>query len=325
MKIRKPTEGIYMSLRKIITGILAAVMITVFTGAATGCKARKTDLSGKVQILCTTFPQYDWTMNIIGENFNTTVLSLLIKNGIDMHSYQPSAADIIAIANCDLLIYTGGESEEWIRNALKQPECQNVKAVALMDLLSDKLKEENPEEDEFDEHVWLSVKNSIIFTKAITEELIKLDSQNEEYYRNHCDSYIKKLNELDEEYEMTLSSAPQNTIIVCDRFPFRYLAKDYNLNYYAAFPGCEAETEASFETIAFLAGKLDELKCKGIFKIDGSKDKICQTVISNSKQPLTNIQTLDSMQSATLRDSYKEKTYISTMRANLDELRNALY
>ncbi|MCQ2576148.1 MAG: metal ABC transporter substrate-binding protein [Treponema sp.] len=313
---------------KIIRLLITALTVITFTG----CNARKTDLTNKTKILCATFPQYDWTMNIIGENFNATTLSMLIKNGVDMHSYQPTAADIIAISSCNLLIYTGGESEQWIRDTLNSPECAKVRSICLMDILNNKLQEdafedktESEDEIEYDEHVWLSVKNAEYFCKEITKVLQEMLPELTENFDAHLNAYMKNLETLDMEYQMTLDGAPSKTVIICDRYPFKYLFTDYDITCFAAFPGCSSETEASFETVAFLASKLDENQRKAVFKIDNSKDKLCQTVISSSKSPLTDVYTLNSMQATTLRDSYMENTYISIMRDNLNQLRDALY
>lgn len=303
-------------------------------------KAKKTDISNKKHIVCTIFPEYDWTSFIRGNEDYETVLTLTVKNGVDLHSFQPSTQDIVQISTCDLFVYVGGESDNWVKDVLKNATNKNMKVINLMDVLKDNIKEEeivegmqaeeeeeeveDSEEVEYDEHVWLSIKNAKICCEVITAAMCELVPQNAQMYKNNLNSYLSELSQLDSEYENAITSAANNTIIVCDRFPFRYLADDYNLNYYAAFVGCSAETEASFETVAFLANKLNELNLNAVLTIENNNQKIARTVISNAKKPLCDIFVLDSLQSTTLRQAFDGKTYISTMKENLETIKKAL-
>lgn len=303
-------------------------------------KAKKTDISNKKHIVCTIFPEYDWTSFIRGNEDYETVLTLTVKNGVDLHSFQPSTQDIVQISTCDLFVYVGGESDNWVKDVLKNATNKNMKVINLMDVLKDNIKEEeivegmqaeeeeeeveDSEEVEYDEHVWLSIKNAKICCEVITDAMCELVPQNAQMYKNNLNSYLSELSQLDSEYENAITSAANNTIIVCDRFPFRYLADDYNLNYYAAFVGCSAETEASFETVAFLANKLNELNLNAVLTIENNNQKIARTVISNAKKPLCDIFVLDSLQSTTLRQAFDGKTYISTMKENLETIKKAL-
>lgn len=303
-------------------------------------KAKKTDISNKKHIVCTIFPEYDWTSFIRGNEDYETVLTLTVKNGVDLHSFQPSTQDIVQISTCDLFVYVGGESDNWVKDVLKNATNKNMKVINLMDVLKDNIKEEeivegmqseeeeeeieDSEEVEYDEHVWLSIKNAKICCQVITDAMCELVPQNAQMYKNNLNSYLSELSQLDSEYENAITSAANNTIIVCDRFPFRYLADDYNLNYYAAFVGCSAETEASFETVAFLANKLNELNLNAVLTIENNNQKIARTVISNAKKPLCDIFVLDSLQSTTLRQAFDGKTYISTMKENLETIKKAL-
>ena len=295
--------------------------------------------SNKVNILCTIFPQYDWTRSILGNADNFTNLSLLVKSGVDLHNYQPSTADIVQISTCDLLIYVGGESDAWLKDALANATNKNMKVISLMDVLKDSLKEEefiegmqeeteceedSDSETEYDEHVWLSVKNAKILCNEIADSICSLVPENAETYKENLQAYLEELNNLDMTYASVIKNSPRKTILVCDRFPLRYLTDDYKLNYYAAFAGCSAETEASFETIAFLSNKLKEEKMPAVLVLDQSDEKIAKTVILNAKLPKTDILKIDSMQSTTLRQSFNGKTYISTMQENLEALQKAL-
>ena len=313
--------------------------VMLLSGFFTSCKAKTQIKSNKVNILCTIFPQYDWTRSILGNADNFTNLSLLVKSGVDLHNYQPSTADIVQISTCDLLIYVGGESDAWLKDALANATNKNIKVISLMDVLKDSLKEEefiegmqeeteceedSDNETEYDEHVWLSVKNAKILCNEIANAICSLVPENAETYKENLQAYLEELNNLDMTYASVIKNSPRKTILVCDRFPLRYLTDDYKLNYYAAFAGCSAETEASFETIVFLSNKLKEEKMPAVLVLDQSDEKIAKTVILNAKLPKTDILKIDSMQSTTLRQSFNGKTYISTMQENLEALQKAL-
>ena len=303
-----------------------------------GCK-KNTDTAlddNRINIVATIFPAYDWTKNIIGENPANIQLSLLLDNGVDLHSYQPSVQDIQKISTCDLFIYVGGESDEWIEDVLSTAKNKDMKVICLMDILgSDAKNEETVEgmqseeealedEAEYDEHVWLSLKNAGLFTTEIIDTIASMDPDNADIYKKNGTYYIEKLDELDKEYEKKVSSADKKVLLFGDRFPFRYLTEDYNLDYYAAFLGCSAETEASFETITFLSGKVDELSLNAVLTIEGSDQKIAKTIIDNTSEKDQKLLVLDSMQSTTKEDIASGTTYISIMESNLSVIEEAL-
>ena len=315
---------------KRILPILSAVLI-LFSLCA--CGGTKTTESDKIKVVCTVFPIYDWTKVIASDKAE---IIWLTENGTDMHSFQPSAADMVKIAECDVLIYIGGESDKWIDEAAKQYENRDRVLVNLTALLGDSLKEEEhtegmqeeheqgEDETEYDEHVWLSLKNALLFTEAIADTLAEKDPENAEIYKENALGYTEKLNSLDGEYKTAVSAANNKTLLIADRFPFRYLTDDYALSYYAAFPGCSAETEASFETVAFLSSKIDELGLKYVIKTETAATKIAETVIANTKEKNQEILVLDSMQSVGSKDAEKGVTYLSVMEKNLETLKKAL-
>ena len=180
------------------------------------------------------------------------------------------------------------------------------------------------DEVEYDEHVWLSLRNSAILVNCISEAIQKIDPANAETYKANAASYIEKLNALDADYQSAVSAASKNTILFGDRFPFRYLVDDYNLEYYAAFVGCSAESEASFETIVFLAGKVDELSLPAVLTIEGKDHSIAQTIVENTAAKDQKILTMDSMQSTTSEDIKNGASYLSIMESNLSVLKEAL-
>ena len=296
--------------------------------------------SDKLSIVTTIFPEYDWVREILGDQADSADLTMLLDNGVDLHSYQPTADDIAKISDCDLFIYVGGESDGWVDDALKNASNKNMKVVNLLDVLGDSIKEEEvvegmeteaeeeeadgEEEPEYDEHVWLSVKNAEVLSKAIADALEKADPDHKDIYQENASAYSEKLKDLDAKYQEVVDGASQKTLLFGDRFPFRYLVDDYGLSYYAAFVGCSAESEASFDTISFLANKVDELGLKDIMAIENSNQKIAKTIIENTKEKNQKILTLDTMQSTTSDDVKNGTTYLSVMEKNLEVLKEAL-
>ncbi len=299
------------------------------------------DSAKKIKVVTTIFPEYDWVSQIAGDRISDMNTIMLLDNGVDLHSYQPTADDIANISDCDLFIYVGGESDAWVDDALKNAVNKDMKVIDLLDVLGNSIKEEEvvegmqaeekePEEGgeeeghEYDEHVWLSLRNAEALCKAIEEDLAQIDPDNAEVYQKNNEAYTEKLSALDKEYRSAVDSSANKTLLFGDRFPFRYLVDDYGLKYYAAFVGCSAETEASFATVKFLAEKADELGLKNVMTIEKSDQKIAKTIIKNTKSKDRNILTLDSMQSVTSDDVKNGTTYLSIMESNLEVLKEAL-
>ena len=291
--------------------IIALLLVLLMTaGTLAGCGKQKdddtTDTTDKLSIVTTIFPEYDWVRQILGDKADNADVTMLLDNGVDLHSYQPTADDIVKISDCDLFIYVGGESYGWVEDALKNATNKDMKVVNLLEVLGDKVKneevvegmqeeehehedgeeheegEEHEHEEEADEHVWLSLKNAEVLVGTISNALQEVDPGNKDAYAANADAYVKKLSALDAEYQTAVDNAARKTVLFGDRFPFRYLVDDYGLNYYAAFVGCSAETEASFETISFLAKKVDELKLPCVLIIEGKNHKIAETIVKNT-------------------------------------------
>ena len=299
------------------------------------------DSAQNISIVTTIFPEYDWVMNVLGENPSNAEVTMLLDNGVDLHSFQPTADDIMKIASCDLFIYVGGESDEWVEDALAEAVNEDMVVINLLDVLGDTVVEEEivegmegeeeeceegeeEEGPEYDEHVWLSLRNAAVLTRAIADAVESVDEDNADVYEANAEAYINELNALDEEYASAVEEAQGDTLLFGDRFPFRYMTEDYGLNYYAAFVGCSAETEASFETIMFLADKVDELQLSSVMTIEGTDHRIAQTIVENTQSGDQEILTLDSMQSVTAQDVDNGASYLDIMRANLEVLRQAL-
>lgn len=319
----------------------------------------------KIQVVTTIFPEYDWVREIVGLGQNgsgqsaadNVDITMLLDNGVDLHSFQPTAADIAKISTCDVFIYVGGESDGWVDDALKEAKNKDMVVLDLLDVLGEEVKQEevvegmqeeeeehdhdeatnedadNDHEDEhhhedgeieYDEHVWLSVKDAQILCKKIAEALEQKDSVNADIYKANVESYCNALAELDKEYQSVADAASVKTILFGDRFPFRYMVDDYGIDYYAAFVGCSAETEASFETIIFLSGKVDELGLPAICTIENSDQKIANTVKDNTKTKNQEILTMNSLQSITSSDVEAGTTYLNAMKDNLEVLKKAM-
>ena len=327
-----------------ILGITLSSLLIPFCASC-----NSTSSGDKMSIVTTIFPEYDWVMNVLGEKKDNADVTLLLDNGIDLHSYQPTPKDIVTISKCDLFIYVGGESDEWVDDALKQAINKDMKVINLMETLGDAVKEEEviegmeeedhdhdheegeehdheeeEEEVEYDEHVWLSIKNAEVIVKEIGKSLAAIDKDNASVYTANVTSYVNSLKELDKKYADAVKAGSKDTLLFADRFPFRYLVDDYNLKYYAAFVGCSAETEASFETIKFLAGKVDELGLNVILKIESSDGGIAKTVKEATTNKNQTIMTMDSLQSASTKEYKAGRNYLSVMEQNLTVLKDAI-
>ena len=315
----------------------AAIAVSCLCGCSSANKSG--NQNGKIQIVTTIFPEYDWVMNILGDNPANAEVTYLLNNGTDLHSFQPTANDIMKISSCDLFVYVGGESDEWVEDVLKEAVNKDMVTINLLDVLGDKVVEEElvegmqgeeeeedagEEEIEYDEHVWLSLKNAKILVQSISDEIQKIDPANAEAYKANTTAYIGKLDQLDKDYQDVVNNASIKTVLFGDRFPFRYLIDDYGLEYYAAFVGCSAESEASFETVTFLSKKVDELSLPVILTIEGNDKKIAETIISNTQSKDQTVLTMDSMQSTTSKDVANGVTYIQVMSGNLEVLKKAL-
>lgn len=331
---------------KKITALLLALFVLV--GALAGCgKQNDTNKTDKLSIVTTIFPEYDWVREILGDKADNAEITMLLDNGVDLHSYQPTADDIVKISDCDLFIYVGGESDGWVEDALRNAANRNMKVINLLEVLGDSVKteeivegmqeehehedahahddaEEHEHEEEVDEHVWLSLKNAKMLVRVISKALQELDPDNKDIYAANADAYVKKLSALDADYQAAVDAASNKTILFGDRFPFRYLVDDYGLRYYAAFVGCSAETEAGFETISFLAKRVDEWKLPCVLTIEGAQHKIAETIVRNTTTKNQKVLTMDSMQSTTTQDVKNGTTYLSVMEKNLSVLKEAL-
>ena len=320
-----------------------------------------------LKIVTTIFPIYDWVRQILGDR--DADVTMLMDSGVDLHNFQPTAQDILTIAQCDLFIFVGGESDEWTEGVLTTAQNEHLTAINLLDALGDEVKEEEivegmehehdhdededhededhdehdhdededhdehdhdededheEHEHEADEHVWLSLRNAEKLVQAIAGTIANLDPDQADLYHTNAKNYIEKLQALDAQYAETVNAAAFKTLLFGDRFPFRYLADDYGLTYYAAFAGCSAETEASFQTILFLAQKLDELGLPAVLTIENPKTRIAETVVNATQSKDQKIVAMNSLQGVTAQEVREGVSYLSVMESNLSVLREAL-
>ncbi|MDI9491200.1 MAG: metal ABC transporter substrate-binding protein [Saccharofermentanales bacterium] len=298
--------------------------------------------SDKLSIITTIFPQYDFTKQIAGEKVD---LKMLLKPGAESHSYEPTPQDIKLIQASDLFIYTGGENDTWIEgiiNSMGSDAPQTMRLIDLVDTVEEEIiegmehdhdhdheKDHDDEEDynrehdvhEIDEHVWTSPINAIEIVKEITDYLLENDQVNADYYKENSEKYIKELQELDQQFVDIVQAAERNVILFGDRFPFRYLADQYDLDYYAAFSGCSTNTEASAATVAFLIDKVEKLKLPVVFSIELSNEKISDSITETTGAEKL---TFHSLHNLSIEELAANETYISLMQKNLRALEKAL-
>lgn len=366
--IEKEYEG--ENMKKKIALMLTSILLC--TAILSGCAKRSentTSVKGEetkkgtedrlIRIVTTIFPEYDWVKQILGDKAENFELVNLFEEGVDLHSYQPTAEDIAKISESELFIYVGGESDAWAKKVVKEASNKGLVAINLLETLGNEVKDEEMVEgmehghshhhdhdhekdeahdhdhekdeahhhhieNEKDEHVWLSLRHASTLVRVIAEKIKKLDPENSTLYEANTTHYIKKLMSLDEAFEEKVEKAARKTVLFGDRFPFRYLVDDYDLDYFAAFSGCSAETEASFETVAFLAKKTDELGLSKILIIENSNGKLAETIVGSTKDKNQEIVMLNSMQSVTKTDLEKGLSYLSVMENNLNLIASVL-
>jgi len=329
-------------MKKVVAVMLSLMlMLPCFLPAAAEAK--------KISVITTIFPLYDWAREVVGQDSGNVELTMLLGNGVDLHSYQPTVQDIVRISTCDVFIYVGGESDKWVSNALAEAVNKDMKVINLLEAMGEDLKTEeivegmehdhdheaeadhdheedhdHEHEEEADEHVWLSLRNAQKLVQVIAATLSEADPADAEKYQANAAAYREKLAQLDARYAEAVNAAKNKTLLFGDRFPFRYLVDDYGLSYYAAFSGCSAETEASFETIVFLARKVDELGLSTVLTMENAQTRIAETIVESTSAKNQKVLAMDSMQGTTSAGVQSGVTYLSIMENNLKVLEDAL-
>lgn len=316
-----------------------ALLLSLTLGTLFACTPEQPKDSGRIKIVVSSFPQYDWVREVMSEQVERADITLLTEKGIDPHSFQPSTKDFLAISNADLFIYGGGVSDSWAADALKNAANKNMITLNLVETLGEGVKLVGAAEEteqghaaddghdhanEIDEHVWMSLKNAKLFTSQVADALGTIDPDFAGAYKANAEGYGAELLELDALYSDFTDNPANKLLIIADRFPFRYLFDDYGLKYRAAFDGCSADFEASFDTIIGLAKLADENAQEEIIVTETSNKKVANALIENSKMPAHEILVLDSMQSVSRADIDAGKTYLDTMKLNYNTLGIAL-
>ena len=314
---------------KKIFNLLIVVAMVFATVCLTGCNTKKED---KITIVATSFPGYDFA-RAVTKNIANVEVKMLLKPGSEMHNYEPTPQDIKDIKNSDIFIYVGGDSDEWIDDILDNIDVKKTKVVKLMRLV-DLVEEEHvegmeAEEDavneeeapEYDEHVWTSPKNAITITKKLTKVIVGLDEDNRSIYEENSSKYISELESIDNRIEEVVKNAKRKEIVFGDRFPLRYFADDYNLKYYAAFPGCSEQTEASSKTITYLINRVKKDKIPVVFHIELSNGKIAKTI---AKETNAKVLEFKSAHNISQKDFDAGVTYVDIMNDNIKVLKEAL-
>jgi zinc transport system substrate-binding protein len=317
-------------LKRIILLLIALVTLC----GIIACKQNKNtvirNIDGKINVTTTNFPPYDFVRQIAGERVN---LAMLLPPGSESHSFEPSPRDIITVQNSDIFIYTGGESDAWIDRILESMDTDNMKILAMIDTVEaveeeivEGMEEEEGEGEEeeiaYDEHVWTSPQNVILIVRAISALLCEADAANAGFYQQNATAYVAELELLDAAFAGLVSGAKRNTVVFADRFPFRYFADAYDLDYFAAFPGCSTETEPSAATVAFLIDKIRAENIPVVFHIELSNERMANTISgeTGAKKLL-----LHSCHNISKRDFDSGLGYLDVMKGNIPNLREALY
>lgn len=316
--------------------VLAALLLSGLGGCAEkGVEAERED--GKISVVTTIFPQYDFVRQIAGDNVD---LKMLLKPGEETHSYEPTPQDIIAIQKSDVFIYVGGENDAWVEDILESmPEDDRV-TLKLLDCV-DTVEEEHvegmqeeaghthdeaEEEEEHsvhevDEHVWTAPENAGLITEQIRQILVEMDPEHADTYNENAEQYQAELEKLDNEFRDVVEHARRNLLIFGDRFPFRYFADAYGLDYYAAFPGCASDTEPSAATMAFLINKVKEEKVPAILKMELSNENIANAIAEATG---AEVKVFYSCHNLTAEEFASGETYLSMMQQNVETLKEVL-
>ncbi|MGN0298954.1 MAG: metal ABC transporter substrate-binding protein [Lachnospiraceae bacterium] len=307
--------------------LLWGMLGVLSVGSLAGCGAQNTEKEEQhgISIVTTLFPQYDFARNIVGDD---SQIKLLLTPGMESHSYEPTAADIIAINQADVFIYTGADMEAWAEKVLDSLDSD----VTVIDLsqyvvldLEDEHEEHEEEEEEhvhtYDPHIWTSPKNAILMTEGICEILVELDSENEELYRQNCAEYVTQLEVLSASFEELAKESQGANFVFGGRFAFHYLFRDYGWNYVAAYNGCSTETEPSTKKIAEMVDYINENDINVVYYEELTEPTVAKSI---SEATGTEMLLLHSCHNVTQEELQEGVSYISLMEQNLENLRAGL-
>jgi zinc transport system substrate-binding protein len=313
-------------------------------GSGSGGAASNATTGARLTVVATNFPAYDFARQVAGD---VAEVSMLLPPGAESHSFEPTPSDIIKIQKCNLFICVGGESETWVEGILESIDSENLRVLRLMDCvptvtevivegMQDEEEGHEPADNEggepaaeaageaeveYDEHVWTSPENAKRIAQNISSILCELDAQDAQVFEANTASYLTQLDALDAQFKDVVAQAKRTTLVFGDRFPFRYFTDAYGLDYFAAFPGCSTESEASPQTIAFLIDKVQSEQIPVVFKIELSSHGIAETIAEDTG---AQVLTLNSAHNVSLDEMNSGETYLSLMERNVEVLREAL-
>lgn len=308
-----------------ITALLTAAATALCLCSCTSQNDTDNRDSEKLKIISTVFPPYDLAKQIAGDNAD---ISILLPPGSESHTYEPTAKEILEIQNCDIFLYIGGENEQWAEKIISSNKSDSVKTVKLIDCVktleeADLHEEEHHEEHshEADEHIWTSPKNEQLMLTAVYDAICEADPENKAVYTKNKDSYNEQLSELDKAYKEAIDNAKNKTIIIADKFPFRYLAEEYGLDCYAAFSSCSDESEPSAAAMTSLISKIKEQNIPVVYYLEFSSTKVADTLCSETGASSL---MLHSCHNVSKEDLEKGISYVDLMNQNLENLKTAL-
>ncbi len=311
--------------RKLLAMITAAATVLSLCACSSESGYSNSD-SGKLKIISTVFPPYDLARQIAGDNAE---ISILLPPGSEIHNYEPSAKDMIAIRNCDIFLYIGGENEQWAEKLINSNDTEYVKAVKLIDYVPT-LSEDEDEHDhdhdhehehETDEHIWTSPKNAQLMLSAVYDAICKVDPSNKQTYTKNKDAYAKQLSDLDNAYRSAVDNAKNKTIVLADKFPFRYLAHEYGLEFSSAFAACSDESEPGVSTMIKLTKTIKENNIPAVYYLEFSSTKIADTLCDETGA--TKLM-LHSCHNVSKQDIENNISYVDLMKQNLENLKLTL-
>lgn len=307
--------------RKLLAVITAAATVLSLCACSSESGYSNSD-SGKLKIISTVFPPYDLARQIAGDNAE---ISILLPPGSEIHNYEPSAKDMIAIRNCDIFLYIGGENEQWAEKLINSNDTENVTAVKLIDyvpaLSEDEDEHDHEHEHETDEHIWTSPKNAQLMLSAVYDAICKVDPSDKQTYTKNKDAYAKQLSDLDNAYRSAVDNAKNKTIVLADKFPFRYLAHEYGLEFSAAFAACSDESEPGVSTMIKLTKTIKENNIPAVYYLEFSSTKIADTLCDETGA--TKLM-LHSCHNVSKQDIENNVSYVDLMKQNLENLKVAL-
>lgn len=314
---------------KIVLIVIAIIIIAGVICAFTLTNKNKNQGNGKLNIVTTTFSSYDFAKHITGDNANIT---FLLGPGVDAHSYEPTASDLIKIQNADIFIYIGGEMEKWTEKVLDSDTIneektklikvsQAVETIEEQEIDGAEEEEEEEEEGAFDEHIWTSPENAIKMMEYLNNEITKKDLNNKDTYKENTEKYVKEIKDVQAKIKEIVDNKKRDRLVFGDKMPMQYFLNEYKLKASAAFSGCSTETEPASKTIAYLVSKVKDEKIPVVLYIELSTGKTAQTIATEAGAKAMQIQTLHNVSKT---DFDNKESYVSLMNRNLNVLKEAL-